>query len=93
LAAGSGVSLEISSSILPAKDKSAWPSSIFQISLAGPPPDFLKFVDKLESGQYLAEIQSFDAAGLSESELKSAKFEKLSSGDIKANLTIKVFTK
>ena len=79
---------------LPQKLKEGpWPSLTFQITSASSFPNFLKFLEKLESSNYLIEIQNLNISRLSETELKSKEFEKLSLGDVKATLSIKVFTK
>lgn len=74
----SGVSLEISAGSLVENPQELWPFLNFQISSAGLSSDFLKFLEKLESSPYLAEIQNLNIRRLSESE-------------ISANFSIKVY--
>lgn len=74
-------------------EKDPWPSLSFQLSLAGSFPNFSKFLEKLESSPYLIEIQNLTISRLEENELKSKEFEKFSLGDVKANLSLKVYTK
>ena len=84
------ISLKISPTT-PTKDP--WPSLGFQLNSVGSFPDFLKFLAKLESAPYLIEIQDLTINKLTETELQSEEFKKLSPGSVKANLSIKVYTK
>jgi len=82
------------SSISPLKtEKDPWPSISFQLSLAGSFPDLTRFLEKLESGLYLIEIQNLNIAHLTETELKSKEYEKFSPGDVKGLLSLRVFIK
>lgn len=79
---------------LPTKiEEDPWPSLNFQITSLSSFPDFLKFLEKLESSNYLIEIQNLNIARLTETELKTKGFEKFSLGDARAILSIKVYTK
>ncbi len=79
---------------LPAKiEKESWPFMIFQIASVSSFPNFLKFLEKLESSNYLMEVQNLNIARLSEAELKSKGLEKFSLGDVQSMLTFKVYTK
>lgn len=69
-----------------------WKSIGFQLTLTGPSPKFLKFLDKIETGPYLIGIQNLTVKKLVERDFKSIKYEKFSPGDIRANLLTKVFT-
>jgi len=89
----SGVSVEISSgatSSLKEKTKEKWNSIEFQIKLLGYFPEILRFIKKIETGPYLIEIQSLN---IQKSNTGFLKEELSVPGDIKASLTIKVFTK
>lgn len=88
----SQVSLKISAGGALKIEKDPWPSISFQLFLAGPFPSLSQFLEKLESSIYLIEIQNLNISRLSETELKSKEFEKFSLGDVKATLSIKVFT-
>jgi len=70
-----------------------WPSLSFSITSAGSFPNFLRFLEKIESGSYLTEIQNLSIRRLQDTELKSKEFENLSLGDIQASFLIKVFAK
>jgi len=70
-----------------------WPSLSFSITSLGSFPNFLRFLEKLETGPYLTEIQNLSIKRLPDTELKSKEFENLSLGDIQANFLIRVFTK
>ena len=79
---------------LPSKiEKDPWPSLSFQISSITSFSKFLRFLVKIETSPYLIEIQNLNARRLTEKELKLKEFEKLSLGDIKTTLSIKVYTK
>jgi len=79
---------------LPTKiEKDPWSSLIFQITSVSSFPNFLKFLEKLESSDYLIKVQNLNIVRLSEAELKSKEFEKFSLGDVKANFSLKVYTK
>jgi hypothetical protein len=75
------------------KTKEPWPSLGFSITSAGSFPNFLRFLEKLESGLFLTEIQNLSIKRLLDTELKSKEFENLSVGDIQANFLIKVFAR
>ena len=86
----------VSIQIVPAaitRSEEPWPSLSFSITSAGSFPNFLRFLEKLESGPYLTEIQNLSIKRLQDTELKSKEFESLSLGDIQASFLIKVFTK
>jgi len=74
-------------------EKDPWPSDSFRLILAGPFTNLSNFLKKLESSPYLIEVQNLNIARLTEAELRSSEFEQLSLGDLKANLSIKVYTK
>lgn len=77
----------------PSQKGDPWPSMLFQLASVSSFPNFLKFLEKLESSIYLIEIQNLNISRLTESELKLKEFEKLSLGDVKATFSIKVYTK
>lgn len=56
-----------------------WSSLFFQIATVSSFPNFLKFLEKLESSIYLIEIQNLNIARLSED-------------DVSANISLKVYT-
>lgn len=82
--AESNVSLKISPSSLAKNAKDPWPGSGFQLSLAGSYPEIVRFVDKLENGPYLAVLRTINF---------SQEFNRLSSGDIKGSIAIKVYVR
>lgn len=94
IAEDSQISIDISSPI-PQKEKGAdsWPSITFQVSCQGRFSNFEKFLEKLERGPYLIEILNLDARRLTEKELESKEFKKLSPADSNISLLIKVFTR
>ncbi len=61
-----------------------WNSIGFQLELDGSFPDFLKFLEKLESNVYLIEIKNLNIQNLTES---------AASGNVKANIVLKVYTR
>lgn len=86
-------SFKISPSSLMKDSKDNWSSIVFQINVAGPSSNFQKFLEKLESSQYLIEVRKLNVIRLTETELKTEEFENLTLGDIKADLSIKVYAK
>lgn len=89
-----GVSLKISMASLPqAANTSPWPSTAFNFVSAGSFSSLLNFLEKLQSSNYLIEIQELNITRLTESELRSAEFERFSSGDVKANILIRIYIK
>ncbi len=80
-----GLSIEI----LPISDKEAknfWPCINFKIISIGSFPDFLMFLEKLENNPYLLEIQNITISRLAEK-------EDISSKNIRADFSLKVFVK
>ena len=86
-------SLKISPAFPTQIEKEPWPALLFQVTTTSPFPNFLKFLEKLESSIYLIEIQSLNISRLTETELKSPELEKFSLGDIRARVSLKAFTK
>ncbi len=66
-------------------EKDFWPSIAFQINIISSFPNFLKFLQKLETGPYLAEVQNLNVNRLSG--------ENYPVGDVNVNLFFKVFIK
>lgn len=89
----SSLEIKISSALSTKVEKDLWPSLVFQITSVGSFPAFLKFLEKLELEVYLIEIQNLNVTRIGEAELKTKEYEKLSSGGVKANLSIKVYAK
>ena len=86
------VSIKIAPAAITKEGEAPWPSLSFSITSLGSFPNFLRFLEKLESGPYLTEIQNLSIKRLLDPELKSKEgFENLSVGDIQANFLIKVF--
>lgn len=84
-------SIGISPSSITRNAKDPWPHIAFQINSISSFPNFLKFLDKLESSPYLIEIQGLSINQLTERELRSEELETFSVGDIRASLSIKAF--
>lgn len=87
----SDVSIKISPSVPVKKINDPWYSIIFQLSAIGKFPDILKFIEKLESGPYLTQIETLDIIRLTADNLKSKEFAGYSVGDAKINFSIKAF--
>ena len=68
-------------------EKDPWPSIGFRLSLSGSFSNFLKFLEKLESAFYLIETQNLRISRVEKAE------KELKVGQIKAEISIKVFTK
>jgi hypothetical protein len=82
-----GLSLEIFLHSPIVTEEDPWPSIGFRLNLSGSFPKFLKFLEKLELAPYLIEIQGLKISRVEE------KTEELKVGEIKAEISIKVFTK
>lgn len=90
-AEAAGLEIEISPG---SSDKGEpWDYLRFTIILTGPFKGSMEFIDKLESGPYLAEITSFSARRLTSKETSSAQFLGFVPGDGRVALSVKVFTK
>jgi len=87
----SQLSIEISP--MAKKETEPWPSLSFQISTVGSFSNFLKFLEKLETGPYLIEISNLNVKKITEKELRSEKFETFSLSDVNALFLIKVLTR
>lgn len=83
-AAGAELSIDIEPTSLSAValENEPWSSLVFRLNLTGSFPNFLKFLQKIERGPYLTEVQDINVKKLIEREIGSV-----------VNLTIKVFTK
>jgi len=69
-----------------------WASIFFRVTGTGPFTDFSDFLEKVENSPYLLEIQTLNINKLTEEELKRRNAEG-SPGDIRVDLSIKVYTK
>lgn len=64
-AANSQLSIKIAPFPPRETEEDPWPSMNFQLTLTGPFPNFLKFLEKLESSNYLIEILNLNVPTLS----------------------------
>jgi len=87
----SNISIKISPSVPIKKVGDPWYSIIFQINANGRFPDILKFIEKLESGPYLTQIETLGIIRLTADDLKSKELARYSIGDAKAIFSIKAF--
>jgi hypothetical protein len=62
----------------------------FKVSVMGPFPETLRFLEKMERAPYLIEIKSLSILRLSEEQLKKEKYQDLSPEDVEMNLLIQV---
>ena len=85
------ISIKISPSSFRKEKKDNWPSITFQISSICPPSNFFKFIEKIESGPFLVEINNLNIARLTEINLRSKECQECSLGDIKVSLSVKAF--
>ena len=92
-AINSELSINISPVSLKAVETDPWNSIGFQIAVIGSFSDFLKFLEKIETGPYLIKIQNLSVKRLTEEEISSEKYKLASSGDVSITLLTKVFTK
>jgi len=70
-----------------------WPSLSFQITLVGPFPKVMRFVEKLESSPYLTDIQNFSIASLQDADSRLMDIEGHSIEEVKAVFLLKVFAR
>lgn len=87
------IPIEISSALPLQEKEDPWPSFSFQVTTISSFPQFLRFLEKLETGFYLIEIQNLNIKRLTEKELQTKDFESYRLGDVKTNLSFKVFSK
>jgi hypothetical protein len=85
------VPIEISPSGAKQEGGDSWVSIGFRISSSSYFPNFLRFLEKLESAPYLININGLSINALSEKELLSKGFESAPFGYVQASLSIKVF--
>lgn len=87
--------LPIEVSINPAKETKGdiWPSLSFKVFLNGSFPKVLKFLEKIENGLYLTELESLKTTRVAEEEIRKEEAGVLATGDVRANLVVKVYTK
>lgn len=88
----SGLVIKISPPVIEQVEGDPWSSSLFQIDLTGPFPNFLKFLDKLETSNYLIQVKILAVDALTEAEPKK-ELEKLPLASVQAGLAIKVYSK
>lgn len=93
VAKDSGVSIDISPVSLTTTENYSWNSMNFQITLAGPFSNFLKFLEKTETSSYLIEVQNLTVRKLAGTELRLTKYGQYYQNDINATFVIKVYTK
>jgi len=82
----------ISSSADDKDKKYAWGFMNFRLSLFGSFEDLLRFLERIETGPYLIEIKDLSIQKLNSSDLVSKEYPGLSVNDVKAILTLNVFT-
>lgn len=87
----SQIPLEIFPSQVKENKEGVWSYIVFKIDSVCSFPNFLKFLEKLESSPYLIEIYGLTITKLTENDLKREEFENYSLGDINISLSIKVF--
>ncbi|MBU3942424.1 hypothetical protein KKA24_00395 [Patescibacteria group bacterium] len=72
-------------------DDDLWDFVSFRLSLFGSYGNFMKFFEKMETSQFLIEIQDISIKKLTESEVKENEGTSLK--DIRANINLRVFAK
>jgi len=87
----SNVSIKISPFPVAKKLGDKWYSMIFQISAAAGFENFLEFLEKIELGPYLIQIENLDIVRLTARDLNAKELAAYSIGDIKANFSLKAF--
>jgi len=84
IAKDSGLSIEISPTIIKPNGSEPWNFLGFQLTLGGPFSNFAKFLEKIEAGPYLLEVQNLT--------IKKEK-EETKKENISATVLVEVFTK
>jgi hypothetical protein len=95
-ALNSGISINISplsSGNEEDDQKEEWDSMVFRINSVGPFTDFLRFLERIEIGSYLIEIEDISVRKLTGSDIGFSDYRGFSINDVKTILTIKVFIK
>jgi len=87
----SNVSIKISPFPVAKKLGDKWHSMVFQISAVADFENFLKFLEKIESGPYLIQIENLDIVRLTAQDLNARELAAYSVGDIKTNFSLKTF--
>jgi len=87
----SNVSIKIFPSAPMKKVSDPWHSIIFHINANGRFPDILKFIERLESGPYLTQIETLGIMHLTANDLKAEGLAGYSVGDAKVSFSIKTF--
>jgi len=87
------LSIEVTTAQTPKIKGDFWPSLSFTIKTIAPFSQFASFLEKLENGPYLIEIQSLNIQRLTEKELQTKEFEEYKLGDVRVSLSFKVFGK
>ncbi len=82
IAGESQISLKVSY-LTQKTNEGTWPAFLVQSNCSGLFSNFLRFLEKLESSDYLIEIQTLNVTKLTETE----------EGNVRVNLSLKVFTK
>lgn len=93
IAKDSGLFINISPTSLTTAEGETWKSMGFQITLSGSSSNFLKFLEKTETGPYLIEIKNLAVGKITGGKLREKEYAEFSSEDVSANLLIKVYTK
>lgn len=88
-ASASQVRLKISALTKRTEKQDPWPSLFSQLSVAGPFPGFVKFLEKLENGPYLIETLDLNVKKLPLQEIGAKGLP----AESEAILSIKIFTK
>ncbi len=93
IAKDSGLFVDILPAPLKTVEGETWGSIGFQITLAGSSSNFLKFLEKTETGPYLIEIQNLIVKKTAGEELRPKGYTGFSPEDVSATLVTKVYTK
>lgn len=91
-AVNSDISVNISPNASKTDDADAWPSMNFQLELKGRFSEFLRFLERVEAGPYLTEIQSLTARSSTKGKFSPINPDQVSQDDVNITLSLKVFT-
>jgi Tfp pilus assembly protein PilO len=87
------LSIKIASYSLGESEEDHWPFLVLNITSVGAFSNLMNFLEKLEASPYLLEINNLSINKLTEIDIRREEFEGFTVEDVRAALSIKVYTK
>jgi hypothetical protein len=87
------LSIKIASYSLGESEEEPWSFLVLNVTSVGTLSNLMKFLEKLEASPYLLEINNLSINKLTEMDIHQEEFEGFTAEDIRAALSIKVYTK